>query len=76
MIHREADAEWIVIRGLLRGLNDMPFWRPTPGRSSGRPGVGHLQPQGLLGVLSHYELVMLFLNMVCLTLALAWCFMS
>jgi hypothetical protein len=28
-------------------------------------------PQGVFGVFSYYQLVMLFLNMVCLTLALA-----
>jgi hypothetical protein len=32
----------------LRGLNDMPFGRPTPGRPIGRPGVG--RPQGVFGV--------------------------
>jgi hypothetical protein len=47
----------------------MPFGRPTPGRSIGSPGVSHLQ--GVFGVLSYYRLVMLFLNMVCLTMAVA-----
>jgi hypothetical protein len=45
-----------------------PFGRPTPGRPIGRPGVG--QPQGVFGVFSYYLLlVMLFFNMVCLTVA-------
>jgi hypothetical protein len=34
----------------------------------GRLGIGH--PQGAFGVFSYYQLVMLFLNMVCLTVAL------
>jgi hypothetical protein len=34
--HDQADAEWIVIRGLLRGHNDTPCGRPTPGC----PGIG------------------------------------
>ena len=66
--HDQGDAKWIVIRGPLRGHNDTPFGRPTPGRPIGRPGVGH--PQGVFGVFSYYKLVMLFLNMVCLTVAL------
>ena len=40
--HDEADAEWIVIRRPLRGHNDTPFGRLTPGRPIGRPGVGVL----------------------------------
>jgi hypothetical protein len=47
--HDQADAEWMVIRGELRGNNDMPFRQPTPGRPIGRPGVGH--PKGVFGVL-------------------------
>jgi hypothetical protein len=66
--HDWADAEWIVIRGPLRGLSDTPFGWPTPGRPVGRPGVGH--PQGVFDVFSYYQLVTLFLNMVCLTVAL------
>jgi hypothetical protein len=46
--HDEADAEWIVIRGPMRGRNDTPFGRPTPGR----PIVGH--PQGVFGVFNYY----------------------
>jgi hypothetical protein len=38
--HDQAEAEWLVIRGLLRGHNDTPFGRPTPGQPIGRPGVG------------------------------------
>jgi hypothetical protein len=42
--HDQADAKWIVIRGQLRGHNDMPFGWPTPG---GRP-------QGVFGGFSYY----------------------
>jgi hypothetical protein len=35
--HDQGDAEWIVTRGQLRGHNDMPFGRPTPGQPVGRP---------------------------------------
>jgi hypothetical protein len=34
----QGDAKWMVIRGQLRGHNDTPFGRPTPGRPIGRPG--------------------------------------
>jgi hypothetical protein len=44
--NEQEDAKWRVIRGQLRGLNNTPFGRPTPGRPIGRPGVGH--PQSLL----------------------------
>jgi hypothetical protein len=50
--HDQADDEWIVIRGPLRGHNDTPFGRPTPGRPIGRLGVVH--PQGIFGVFSYY----------------------
>jgi hypothetical protein len=40
--------------------------------SRGRPSVVH--PQGAFDVFSYYQLVMLFLNMVCLTVALAFKF--
>jgi hypothetical protein len=43
-------AEWIVIRGPLRGHNDMSFGGQTSSRPMGRPGVGH--PQGVFGVFS------------------------
>jgi hypothetical protein len=56
--HDQADAGWIVIRGLLRGHNDAPFGWPVPGRPIGPPGVGHLK--GVFGVFSYYYLVMLF----------------
>jgi hypothetical protein len=49
------------------GHNDMPLGQPTPGQPIGRPGVGH--PQRVFGVFSYYQLEMLFLNMVCLTVA-------
>jgi hypothetical protein len=32
--------------------------------------IGH--PQGVFGVFSYYKLVMLFINMVCLTVASPW----
>jgi hypothetical protein len=34
----QGDAKWILIRGHLRGHNDTPFERPTPGWPIGRPG--------------------------------------
>jgi hypothetical protein len=71
ILRKKVDAmiRQIVIRGPSRGHSDMLFGRPTPGRPLGRPGVSH--PQGLFGVFNYYYLVMLFLNMVCLTVALA-----
>jgi hypothetical protein len=53
----------------LRGHNDTRFGQPTHGQPISCPGVGH--PQGIFGVFSYYWLVMLFINMVCLTVALA-----
>jgi hypothetical protein len=50
--HDEEDAEWIVIRGQLRGHNNTPFERPTPGRPIGCPVVG--RSQGVFGGLSYY----------------------
>jgi hypothetical protein len=47
--HDQGDAKWIVIRGQLRGHNDTPFGRRTPGRLIGHPGVG--SPNGVFGVL-------------------------
>jgi hypothetical protein len=41
----QADAEWIVIRTQLWGHNDMPFGRPAPSQSSGRPESG--RPSGV-----------------------------
>ena len=40
-LHDQADAKWIVIRGLLKGHNDMRCGRPTPGWPISCPGVGH-----------------------------------
>jgi hypothetical protein len=60
--HGQGIAKWIVIRGQLRGHNDMPCRWPTPSRPSGRLGVG--RPQELFGGLSYYQLVITFLNMV------------
>jgi hypothetical protein len=39
----QGDANWILIRGQLRGHNDRPFGRPTPGQPIGRAGVGSLK---------------------------------
>jgi hypothetical protein len=50
--HDYANAEWIVIRGLLKGKNYMPFGRKTPSQAITRPGVG--RPQGIFGVFSYY----------------------
>jgi hypothetical protein len=47
----------------------MPFGQPTSDWPIGRPGVGH--SQGVFDVFDHYQLVLSFLNMVCMTLALA-----
>jgi hypothetical protein len=52
----------------------MLFGWLTPGRPIVRPGVarpGVARPQGVFDVFSYYKLVILFLNMVCLTVALA-----
>jgi hypothetical protein len=46
--HDQADAEWMVIRGPLRGHNDTPCGRPAPDRPIGRAGVG--RPLGEYGV--------------------------
>jgi hypothetical protein len=50
--HDQGDAKWIVIRGQLRGHNDTPFGRPTPGWPIGRLVFGC--PQGVFGVFSCY----------------------
>jgi hypothetical protein len=50
--HDRGDPEWIVIRGQLRGHNDTPFGRPTPGQPIGRPGVS--RPLGVFGGLNYY----------------------
>jgi hypothetical protein len=47
----------------------MPFGWPTPCQPIGCPGVG--LPQGVFGVFS-YQSIMLILNMVWLTVALAF----
>jgi hypothetical protein len=41
--HDQADANWIVIRGPLRGHNDTPCGRPTPGRPVGCLGAAALK---------------------------------
>jgi hypothetical protein len=68
--HDQGDAKWIVIRGQLRGHNDTPFGRLTPGQPIGRPVVGcH---QGIFGVL-YYLLVLLIFNIVPLIMEFAGC---
>jgi len=53
--HDQGDAKWIVIRGPLRGHNDAPFKRLTPGRPIGCPGVGRpYAPYSVSGGLSYY----------------------
>jgi hypothetical protein len=53
--HDQGDAEWIVIRRLLWGHNDMP----ASGRPIGRPGYG--RPQGVIGVFK----LLLINNIIC-----------
>jgi hypothetical protein len=50
--HDQAHAEWIVIRGPLRGENDTRFGKQTPSRLIGCPWVGH--PMGVFGVFRYY----------------------
>jgi hypothetical protein len=38
--HDQVNAKWIVIRGLLRGHNNLHCGRPNPGQPIGCPGVG------------------------------------
>jgi hypothetical protein len=68
--HDKGDAKWIVTRGKLRGHNDTPFGRPTPGRPIGCPVVG--RPQGIFGGLSCYQLVTFFFNIVSLIMELTF----
>jgi hypothetical protein len=60
--HDQGDAEWIVIRGQLRGPNNTPFGQPTPGRPIGCPGVG--RSLGVFGGFSYNQLVIIFSNIV------------
>jgi hypothetical protein len=60
--HNQGDAEWIVIRGQLQGHTDMLFRQPTPGWPISRPGIGCVQ--GVLGLFSYYEFVILSFNIV------------
>jgi hypothetical protein len=64
--HDQADAEWIIIRWPLRGRNDTPCLRPTPGRPIGRHGMSH--PWSVFDIFSTYQLVILLLNNVRLIL--------
>jgi hypothetical protein len=60
-----CEAKWIVFRGqLIRGHNDTPFGRPTPGRPIICPRVSC--PQGVFDGLSYYQLVIFFFNIVSL----------
>jgi hypothetical protein len=59
----QRDEDIMQVLGVqLRGHNDMPFRRPTPGQAIGRPGVG--RPQVVFGVFSYYQLVILISNIV------------
>jgi hypothetical protein len=49
--HDQGDAKWIVIRGHLRGHNDILVRRPTPRRPISLLGVSY--PQGLSSVFSY-----------------------
>jgi hypothetical protein len=60
--HDQGDAKWKVIRQPLRGHNDTPFRRPTPGRPISRPAYGC--PQGVFGGLMYYQLIILIFNIV------------
>jgi len=60
-----------VRKGVSKGEEDFRQSVDTPSRTgllNGRP----LRGQNRLGVFSYYQLSMLFLNMVCLTVALAY----
>jgi hypothetical protein len=48
--HDQADAEWIVIRGPLRGHNNMPYGRLTPGQPVGCPESATLRAYFLFSV--------------------------
>jgi hypothetical protein len=41
--HDQADAEWIVTRGPIRGHNDTPFGQPTPSWPIGYLGLANLR---------------------------------
>jgi hypothetical protein len=43
------------------------FWEVFVQFVTVHPGVGH--PRGVFGIFTYYQLVMLFLNVVCLTVA-------
>jgi hypothetical protein len=58
--HDQGDAKWIVIRGQLRGHNDIYALRAA----NSQPGVG--RPQVVFGGFSYYPLVMIFFNIVTL----------
>jgi hypothetical protein len=60
--HDQEGAKWVIT---IRPSGDH-----TPGRPIGRPGVGCLL--GVFYVFSYYQSVMLYFNMVCLTVALAF----
>jgi hypothetical protein len=58
----QGDAEWIVIRGQLRGHNDTPF--------GVGPGVG--RPKGVFGGFIYFQLVILFFEVVPLMMEFTW----
>jgi hypothetical protein len=64
-----TDAEWIVIRGLLRGNKDTPFWAANPWPAYRPPGGWPPSGRNLC-----FQLLLInnvIPNMVCLTVALA-----
>jgi hypothetical protein len=48
----QGDAKLIVVRGQLRGHNNMPFRWPIPGRPISHSGVG--RPEDVFGSFSYY----------------------
>jgi hypothetical protein len=51
--HDQGDAKWIVISRQLKGHNDTPFGRTTPGRPIGRPGVAARRAYLVVSVTIH-----------------------
>jgi hypothetical protein len=69
--HDQGDAKWIVIRRSLWGPNNTPCGRPAPGRPIRRLGSG--RPQGIIGVFSYYQLVILSFDIVPLIMEFTLC---
>jgi hypothetical protein len=58
----KGDAKWIVIRGQLRGHNNMPFGWPTSSQPIGHSVVGC--PQGVIGAFQLLLISNIFFNIV------------